>query len=86
MLYQIYLFFWLFAVLYNTTLLIDLYAQKEFPLWDICYQWALTNILLLVLHPLLFIVYIISIIQGSDLHYLRREFLFVHKDSLRRLR
>lgn len=86
MITQIYLFFWLIAILYNSNLLIDLYIKGEFAFGDMLYQWAITNILLFILHPFLFFIYLLSILQGIERHTLRREFMQVHKDSLRRLR
>jgi len=86
MLTQIYLFFWLLAIVYNSTLLSDLYFKGEFTLGDMLYQWTITNLVLLILHPFLLLIYLMSILQGIELHTIRREFMQIHKDSLRRFR
>lgn len=89
MIYDIYMFFWFLAVVYNGILLTEVYyyqEKDEFTIGDIIYQWVLFNILLVILHPFLYLIYIVSIIQGFDPSTLRREFKMIHKDSLRRLR
>lgn len=89
MIYDIYMLFWLFAIIYNALLLIEIYyaqEKKDFTVADMIYQWVIFNILLFILHPFLYLIYIVSLIQGFEPSTLKREFKTIHKDSLRRLR